>query len=70
MGHASNSVMNVDPYNRIKFYYKDDSNPWSLKFVLYKQISLSKGWDKLMIGVALNDRWEGRQNINVTFHIL
>ena len=24
MRHASNSVMNVDLYNRIKFYYKDD----------------------------------------------
>lgn len=34
MGHASNSVMDadVDPYNSIKFCFKDDSNPWSLGF--------------------------------------
>lgn len=24
--------MDIDPYNRIKFYYEDDSNPWNLGF--------------------------------------
>lgn len=32
MGHASNSVIDIDPYNRITFYFKGDSNSWSLGF--------------------------------------
>lgn len=32
MGRASDNVVDIDPYNKIQFYYKDDSNSWSLEF--------------------------------------